>query len=1036
MARQNPAVRAEPRSIGSAGAPDPLRVEVRLLGALLGQVLVEQGGPDLLELVERVRGRAIALRAMPDPDERRRLGEELDGLDLATCERLARAFTRYFQLVNLAEEKQRVRALRRRERASPEGYARESLGAAVRELAARGWDRSRIESLIDGLSIHPVLTAHPTEARRRTLLVALRRVYAQLDRLDDPRLSPREDREVRRRLREAITLLWQTDDLRDVRPSALDEVRSAMVFFDATLFGVAPRVLRALDSALDLLPDAAGGTRSDSGRRGANGTDTRSGTRPPRVPAFLRWGTWIGGDRDGNPNVTADVTRATLAIQADHVLRAYEHVAERLLQTVAVSATTTGTPPELEAWLEGEAAAHPEVADELGHRFAAEPYRRAFGFIGARLRETRESLVGSGLSADTAPLADDLTGLPTADRGTGSAMAHSMPSGRPGPDDRSMPAAGTLPAADTPANDAPASPTGLATCGYGSPVELLNDLRLIQDALVAGGAGRVAWGDVQDFAWQVQTFGFHLAELEVRQHSAVHAAALRILGEPGGLGRPAGGVARGGSGVVAGPGEIEASPGVTVHEVVDTFRAIGELQARFGEAACRRYVISFTHEPADVLAVLDLARVADPSGALADRIDVVPLLESLDTLQSAGSFLRQLFRSARYREHLERRGRRQEVMLGYSDSNKESGFLAASWALHRAQAELAQVAAEEGIELTLFHGRGGAIGRGGGPTNRAILAMATGSVRGRLKNTEQGEVIAAHYGNPAIALRELEQAAHAVIGASTPEHDRRVAEAAERWGPAIDELAAVARDAYRGLVWDEPAFEAYFAAATPISEISGLNLGSRPASRAARPSADAPGQPPSNDPVPGAFPPPAPLESLRAIPWVFAWSQSRAFVPGWFGLGTALETYRARHGEAGLGELRAMYAGWPFFATTLDNAELVLAKVDIGVAASYAALARGLPGAERLWGVIRNEYELSVAALLAVTGRAKLLDGAPVLQRSIELRNPYVEPLSEVQLRLLARLRSLAPDDPERDRLLRVVRLTVNGVAAGLQGTG
>ncbi len=565
MARQNPAVRAEPRSIGSAGAQDPLRVEVRLLGALLGQVLVEQGGPELLELVERVRGRAIALRAMPDPDERRRLGEELDGLDLATCERLARAFTRYFQLVNLAEEKQRVRALRRRERATPEGFARESLGAAVRDLAAQGWDRSRIESLVGGLSIHPVLTAHPTEARRRTLLVALRRVYAQLDRLDDPRLSPREDREVRRRLREAITLLWQTDDLRDVRPSALDEVRSAMVFFDATLFGVAPRVLRALNSALDLLPEAAGGLRSDSRGRGADGADMRSGTRPPRVPAFLRWGTWIGGDRDGNPNVTADVTRATLAIQADHVLRAYEHVAERLLQTVAVSATTAATPPGLEAWLEGEARLHPEVADELARRFAAEPYRRAFGFIGARLRETRARLAGSGPSADTAPLAEELTGSPAADRGAGHATGHLRPTGQPRPN-----------------RATPASPADPDPVGYGSPAELLIDLRRIQEALVAGGAGRVAWGDVQDFAWQVQTFGFHLAELEVRQHSEVHAAAVRVLreqdngegsarGGPGhdpGAAAGSGSVGRGGPGrdpgAVAGPGRsgaVVVSPG-------------------------------------------------------------------------------------------------------------------------------------------------------------------------------------------------------------------------------------------------------------------------------------------------------------------------------------------------------------------------------------------------------------------------------------------------------------------------------------------
>ena len=981
MPRPNQAVRAEPRGIGTAGASEPLRREVRLLGSLLGQVLVEQGGPELLDLVERVRRRTISLRVKPDPEERRRLGEEIDGLDLAVAERLARAFTRYFQLVNLAEEKARVRALRRRERASPEGFVGESLGAAVRELATLGWDRGRIESLFAGLSIHPVLTAHPTEARRRTLLVALRRVYDLLDRLDDPRLAPREDREVRRRLREAITILWQTDDLREVRPSPLDEVRSAMVFFDATLFGAAPRVLRALDAALDMVPD----TDATAGPEPVAGTGTgrpirlvdldggsdarRTGTRPPRVPSFLRWGTWIGGDRDGNPNVTAAVTRATLRIQAQHALRAYEHVAERLLQTVAISSSRAPVPPALDAWLASQAERHPDVALELGRRFAAEPYRRAFGFVGERLRHTRVRLADERFPADA-----------------GSAQA----------------------------------PCGCG--GYASPVELLADLRLVQEALSAAGAGRVAWGEVQEFVWQVQTFGFHLAELEVRQHAGAHRAALALL--------------RAGAG-----GDAEATPGVPVGEVLDTFRAISDLQAEFGPEACRRYVISFTREPGDVLAVLELARVADPSGGLADRLDVVPLFESLDTLQSAGTLLRALVRDPGYRDHLARRDHRQEVMLGYSDSNKESGFLAASWALHRAQADLAAVAAEEGIELTLFHGRGGAIGRGGGPTNRAILAMAAGSVRGRLKHTEQGEVIAAHYGNPAIALRQLEQAAHAVIGASTPEHDRRVAEAAVRWGPAMDELADTARAAYRSLVWEEPGFAAYFAAATPIAEISGLNLGSRPAARARAAADGGDGSrravageraDPGGQPAPGtAF-----LDDLRAIPWVFAWSQSRAFVPGWYGLGTALDTFVRRHGDSGLQDLRAMYAGWPFFTSTLDNAEMVLAKVDLGVASSYAALARGVPDAERLWEAIRLEYRRSVTGLLAATGRARLLDGSPVVQRSIELRNPYVEPLSEVQVRLLARLRALPVDDPERERILRVVQLTVNGVAAGLQGTG
>ncbi len=1007
MTQRNAAVRAEPRGIGSAGAPDPLRREVRLLGALLGQALVEQHGPELLDVVERVRARTIALRTNPDPEERRRLTEDLDRLDLAASERLARAFTRYFQLVNLAEEKQRVRALRRRERAAPDGFAEESLGAAVRELAAEGWDRAGIEALVASLSIHPVLTAHPTEARRRTFLVALRRVYEQLDRLDDPRLAPREDREVRRRLREAITLLWQTDDLRAVRPSPLDEVRSAMVFFDATLFGAAPRILRALDSALDMIPgDPAGNPGDQAGAQpgapgaadspGEPGTahfpgeplDRRSGTRPPRVPAFLRWGTWIGGDRDGNPNVTAAVTRATLRIQADHVLRAYEHVAARLVQTIAISETRRPISADLQAWLAAEAARHPDVAAELQRRFATEPYRRAFGLIAERLRETRAMLVGDGHGADLPPLSDALPDAFVVERETQARHHH--------------------PPADGP-------------CGYRSAAELLGDIRRIQASLAAGGARRVAWGEVQEFAWQIETFGFHLAELEVRQHSAVHAAALAAL---------AAASAAGGS--RADVDGIDASPGVGVGEVLDTFRAIAELQAVYGEEACRRYVISFTHEPRDVLAVLELARAVDPSGALADRLDVVPLLESLDTLESAGPFLRSLLADPAYRRHLERRGRCQEVMLGYSDSNKESGFLAASWALHRAQAELARVAAEEGIELTLFHGRGGAIGRGGGPTNRAILAMAAGSIRGRLKLTEQGEVIAAHYGNPAIALREIEQATHAVLGASTPEHDRRVSEAARRWTPVMDELAEAARDAYRALVWEDPEFAAYFAAATPIAEISGLNLGSRPAARAARP----PASDGSVADPPAAGPPVAPLASLRAIPWVFAWSQSRAFVPGWYGLGTALDAYRRRHGDAGLAELRRMYADWPYFASTLDNAELVLAKVDLGVAAAYAALARGVPGAARIWQAIRDEHERSVAGLLAVTERSRLLDGSPVLQRSIELRNPYVEPLSEVQLRLLARLRELGPDDPERDRVLAVVRLTVNGVAAGLQGTG
>ena len=408
----------------------------------------------------------------------------------------------------------------------------------------------------------------------------------------------------------------------------------------------------------------------------------------------------------------------------------------------------------------------------------------------------------------------------------------------------------------------------------------------------------------------------------------------------------------------------------------------------------------------------------------------------------------------RYRAHLVARGDRQEVMLGYSDSNKESGFLAANRLLYRAQAALVETTRRHGLELTLFHGRGGAIGRGGGPTNRAILAQAPGSIDGRLRMTEQGEVIAANYANPAIARRQLEQLTAAVLLASTPEHDARVAEAGLAGAAAIDELAATSEAAYRELVWDDPDFPAFFRDATPIVELSALRLGSRPAVRGAadrsggegsvagrpaggpgdRHDVDPAARPPSDQPAGPGLPPP-PLATLRAIPWGFAWSQSRLNLPGWFGLGSAFDAYRQRHGEAGLDRLGELYRSWPLFEALLDNAEMTLAKADIGVARLYAGLAHG-PSAGRIWERIEAEHERTVRLLLQVTGRDHLLDGLPVLQRSIALRNPYVDSLSELQVRLLARLRSLPTDDPERDALLRLVQLTINGIAAGVRNTG
>ena len=914
--------RAEPAGIGSAGARDPLAREVRLLGALLGQVIIEQAGTATYDAVERLRRRAIALRRGDDPAERERQAADLDGLDPGTTEAVVSAFSLYFQLVNLAEARGRVRTLRRRERAARDGLLDDSVAEAIATLRAAGHDDDALDVALLGLRISPVLTAHPTEARRRTTLIALRRCSVLLERLDDARLTPSEDREIRRRLREEITLLWRTSDLRAIAPEPLDEVRTAMAVFDATLFTVAPRLYRAADAALDA----------------PRGRAVRTGERPPRVPAFLRYGSWIGGDRDGNPFVTAETTERALRIQADHVLHGLEAVALRLMQTVSVATTgERGMAKALARRLGHDAEDLPETDRQLRRRFPDEPYRQRFGFIAERLRRTRIALT-----------------------------------------DEAGPRSG----------------------GYHGPEALDVELAELQASLVDEGLGRIAWGDVAELRWQVATFGFHLASLEIRQHRDVHRAALAAI--RGGL-----------------DPDAEVSVGVTTREVLATFRGIAEAQTRYGVEACRRVIVSFTSSAADILDVLALARHAVGPDAVAPDLDVVPLFESSEALADAGPILDALLGDPGYREHLDARGGRQEVMLGYSDSNKESGFLAAAWMLHEAQAALVDAAARHDVELTLFHGRGGAIGRGGGPANRAIMGSAPGAVDGRLKLTEQGEVIAANYTDPAIARRHLEQLTGAVLLASTPEHDRRAASARQEGGPVLAELAAAARAAYRALVHDDPGFPAFFRAITPIAELSDLRLGSRPAARGrARTEA------------------PPPIDALRAIPWTFAWTQSRIGLPGWYGLGSALEAYRARHGEAGLAEIGRLYRSWPFLSSVLDNAETILATADMGVARRYATLVGPDDADARRWSAIEAEYHRTVALLLTVTGRGRLLDGAPVLQRSIALRNPYVDTLSELQVRQLARLRAMDPDDPERGQVLRLVQLTVSGVAAGLQSTG
>jgi phosphoenolpyruvate carboxylase len=930
----NPAVRAEPAGIGSSRARDPLSREVKLLGSLLGQVIAEQAGEELLQMVERVRKLTIDIRATGSATRQHGLRAILEELSEQQVEDLIRAFSLYFHLTNLAEEKHRVRRVRKRARSAPAGGPDGSIEEAVRRLLRDDSPR-QTQALLDELSIGLVLTAHPTEARRRTILVALRRVFALIDRLDDQRITPNEDAEIRRQLREEISLLWRTSALRNERPSPLDEVRTALLFFDESLFIVTPRLYRALDRALDRAPwiAKAGGTSGPA-------TDTgRTGTRPPVVQAYLRWGSWVGSDRDGHPRVTAETTREAARIGADHVLRGLQAVAHRLMQTVAPTLREGSADARLTARLDQDRRQLGNAFTELVTHYPDEPYRQRFGSIAERLRQTRHHLVDG--------------------RGRGS--------------------------------------------GYGSPAELLDEIVEIQECLVADGLPRVAYGDVQSLRWQVETFGFHALSLEVRQHSEVHRAAVEALAEADRAGAA-------GSGTMD-LEHIAVAEAVTAAEVLETFRAMADIQARFGPEACRRYIISFTREPQDVFDVMELSARAglDPA-----ELDVVPLLETAAALEGADGLLDTLLSDATYRDHVRDRGDHQEVMLGYSDSTKESGAFAAAWLLHGAESKLAEAAARHDVRLTLFHGRGGAIGRGGGPMSRAILASAPHSLGGHLKLTEQGEVVANRYADRDIALRHLEQLTNAVLVASSHAHEQHAKAAQSRGHAILAEIAERSARTYRALVWDDPAFEDFFIAATPIAELSELALGSRPAARGG-----------------GTVR----LETLRAIPWVFSWSQSRAFLPAWYGLGTAVEEFEVAHGPGATATLHALYRESPFLTGVIDVMEMALAKVDIVVAQRYAGLAPG-DDAERIWASIQAEYDRTVAAVLRITGRAHLLDAALSLQRSIQLRNPYVDSLSEIQVMLLGRLRALAADDPGRTGLGRMVQLTVSGVAAGLQNTG
>ncbi len=918
-----------------AAAQKALGADIRLLGNLLGQAIRRLAGDAAFDLEEDIRAAAKELRANPSPDAARRLRDRLSTLDLPALRGLIRAFSVFFDLINLAEQQARVRALRHRA-AKADGPRAENAEAALRKIADRG---ITVEEVADHLSralVVPVFTAHPSEARRRTVLEKLASVAHLLDDTEYGLPTPAERDTAVGAIAEEVEALWLTDAVRSARPSVLDEVRQVLGLVETRLLDVVPKVYRKLETALaQVYPN-----------------------HNRRVPAFLQFGSWIGGDRDGHPNVTHTVTADAVRLQQETILKHYLHRIESLGSKLSHSTPFVEAGQALKESLLADAKLFPAVSAGKGR----EPYRAKCRMIAEKLRHTLEYVHAN-----------------VVDWG----------------------AEGSVP------------PPGV----YLGRVGLLTDLTLIADDLRRAGATASADGAVRDFIRVVEVFGLHLLTLDIRQHSGRHEQATDEVLRAADVCLNYRELSPDARFAVLAKELESARPLVPAHlpftpdtaEVIRTFRTMAAVLEQRCPEALGTYIISSTTDPVHLLEVLLFAREARlfrPAEGVS-RIDIVPLFEALEPLRSARGIMSKLLELPVYRRQLELRANVQEVMIGYSDSNKESGFLQSAWALYRAQTELTDLGRGAGITVQFFHGRGGAIGRGGGPANYAILAQPRGTVDGRLRTTEQGEMIADRYGHPAVAERHLEQVLDAVLRTSFPDAADSVDPA---WLAALDELAESARKHYRELVYETPDFLSYFEQATCIGEIAELKIGSRPARRSAARS----------------------IEELRAIPWVFSWMQSRHTLPGWYGLGSAVTEFLKAKPD-GLKMLSDMYARWPFWRTLIDNAQMILAKADLVIARLYADLVTDQEVASKIYGRIEAEYRSAVDAACRITGQSALLERSPVLGTSIERRNPYVDPLSFIQLVLLDRLRTT---DGPREELVTAVLESINGVASGLKNTG
>jgi phosphoenolpyruvate carboxylase len=938
----------------------PLRHDIRMLGEMLGHAIQQRGGEQVFEMVERLRLDCRRLRecaqnrvgaseteAAAYQQEIAALDQEItqivESCDLETAIDVIRAFTVYFHLINTAEQHHRIRRRRAYERANMREVQRGSLASLSAALS--DIDTTTIQQLLDQLSIELVFTAHPTEATRRSLITQVRNLANLLEAHDGfQQMTPRQQEAWQRDLANTIALLWRTDSIRHVRLQPLDEIKMGIYYLDEVLYTAVPELYNEMQQ---MLKDAHKETSF-------------------RVPPFLRMGSWIGGDQDGNPNVLPGTLLQALHLHRTHIIEHYRASIESLAQEYSQSLTYCSITDELASSIERDARELADYDRELGPQTAREPYRRKLSFIWKRL--------GAFLNQDPASKED---------------------------------------------------------YGYRSPAELLEDLELVRASLLKDGEEGIAQGRLATLIRQVQVFGFHFAAMDVRQHSERHSNALAellrvtglldrdyreleeqerlqlletLLNDPRVLPRQ----------------NLQLSP-ETAH-ILQTFEAVRQARQEFGPRAVTCSIISMARSVSDLLEVLFFCKETGITG-----LPIVPLFETIDDLRSCTRILEDALQIPVYRAHVRACQDQQQVMLGYSDSSKDGGILTSGWELYQAQGRLAELGKRHNIGITLFHGRGGAIGRGGGPIYDAILGQPHGSVNGHIRVTEQGEMLSFKYGLRSIALRNLELVVAGVLKSSLPQRETLTEEQRQHWVEIMTTLSASAYTYYRRLIYDDPDFLRFFEQATPILELGWLNLGSRPARRSRGRN----------------------LEELRAIPWVFSWMQSRYVLPSWYGVGHALEELLNAQPTA-LQELRRMYQEWPFMRAFIDNMQMTLSKADMHIARHYATLVDDAELRTRLSQEIDAEYERTQRLLLAIIGGQALLDTNRVLQLSIRRRNPYVDPLSYFQVALLRRLRSLggplmldeqarlsaSPEEQERARLTYAVLLTINGIAAGLRNTG